>query len=159
MKARPLTPELVSARFAELQQLSRLGASLLEAELPPSDRGVLEHRSARVVGRSLARGADPRDVRFYVLASAVDRHLGWMPDAWVDPASGAVMGHGLAVLVAAFVRERPVDALPRGCDGTITLRFLSTRPSCVDALPILDHSDHKPRLWLCSDRDRQRTRW
>jgi len=159
MMRAPLTPELVDQRFAELQQLSRLGASLAEAELPPIERRILERRSIRVVGRALGRGCDARDLRFHVLPTAVDRQLGWMPDAWIDPGDGRVVGEGLTVLVAAFVREQAVDMLPRGHDGTITIRFLSDRPACVDAIPLLERSDQTPRLWLCSRRDRANTRW
>lgn len=155
----PLTPELVDQRFSELQQLSRLGASLAEAELPPIDRRLLERRSVRVVGRALGHGGDARDLRLHVLPVAVDRQLGWMPGAWVDPGNGQVMGEGLTVLVGAFVREQAVDMLPRGHDGTITLRFLSARPACVDALPLLERSDHRSRLWLCLSRDRANTQW
>jgi hypothetical protein len=155
----PPSPELVDRRFAELQQLSRLGASLLEAELPPIDRRVLERRSLRVIARTGDGGSDWRDLRLYVSSTAVDRQLGWMPDAWVDPMSGLVVGAGLTVLAAAFVNEQSVDALPRGRDGMITLRFLAARPECVDTLPLLDRSDQRPRLWLCSNRDRARTQW
>ncbi len=159
MTARPLTPELVELRFSELQQLARLGASLLEAEMPPTDRRVLELRSLQVIGRSVARLADPRDIRLHVSPSAIDRHLGWMPDAWVDPTTGLVVGLGLSVLVGALVDDRSLDALPRGREGVVTLRFLAQRPPCVDALPLLEHSDHQSRLWCCTGRDHQRTRW
>jgi len=155
----PLTPELVGQRFSELQQLSLLGASLAEAELPPIDRRVLERRSIRVVGRALGHGVDVRDVRLHVSPTAVDRQLGWMPDAWIDPTSGLIVGSGWAMLAGAFLSEQAVDVLPRGHDGTITLRFLSARPPCVDALPLLERSDQCPRLWLCSNRDRGRTLW
>jgi hypothetical protein len=155
----PLTAELVEDRFSELQQLSRLGASLLDAELPPLDRRALEHRSLRVVARCAGRGADPRDVRLHVLPSPVDRQLGWMPDAWVDPTTGLVVGRGLTVLVGACVNDQPLDALPRNCAATISLRFLAQRPACIDALPLLDHTDQHVRLWSCAERDRQRTRW
>jgi len=155
----PLTPELVDQRFAELQQLSRLGASLAEAELPPIERRILERRSIRVVGRALGRGFDARDLRLHVMPTAVDRQLGWMPDAWVDPGNGRVVGEGLTVLVAAFVCERAVDMLPRGIIGTITIRFLSDCPACIDAIPLLERSDQTSRLWLCSRRDRANTRW
>lgn len=160
MTARPpLTPELVDQRFSELQQLSRLGASLLEAKLPPLDRRLLGRRSVCVVARALGRGSDARDLQLYVSPTAVDRQLGWMPDAWVDPTTGLVVGAGFTVLAAAFVNDRAVDALPRRTDGVITLRFLSARPGCVDLLPLLDRSDQRPRLWLCSNRDRARTQW
>ena len=155
----PLTPELVDARFSELQQLSRLGASLVEAELPPIERRVLERRSLRVVGRARGPGADARDVRLYVLPTASDRQLGWMPDAWLDVTTGAFVGRGLTVLVAALVDERARDVLPRGHDGTVTLRFVEDRPACIDELPLLERSDQRPRLWLCADRDRVRTSW
>ena len=154
-----LTPELVRDRLAELQQLSRLGASLAEAVLPPIGRDVLARRSLRVVGRSAVSGRDPRDVRLYVSRTAVDRHLGWMPDVWVDPSSGLVVGAGVVVLVAASVGENSVDALPRGHDGVVMLRFLDARPVCVDVLPIVERSDERPRLWLCSRRDHARTCW
>jgi hypothetical protein len=155
----PLTPELVDQRFLELQQLSRLGASLLEAVLPPIDRRVLERRSILVVGRAPGRGCDARDVHLHVRAAAVDHPLGWMADAWVDPADGGIVGAGLAVLVGAVVSGHAVDALPRGQDGTIVLRFLAARPACIDALPLLEHADQLPRLWLCLQRDRANTRW
>lgn len=155
----PLTPELVEQRLSELQQLSRLGASLAEAELPPIDRSILERRSLRIVGRAPGQGVDARDVRLHVLPPAIDRQLGWMPDAWLDPTSGAVVGTGLTVLAGALTGEQPVDALPRGREGSIILRFLVARPACVDALPLLERSDQHPRRWLCSSRDRGRTRW
>lgn len=86
-----LTPEIVERRFAELEQLARLGASLLEAELPPLDRGVLERRSLRIEGRlATLADADPRDVRLFVSPAAIYRHLGWMPDCWIDPLDGRV---------------------------------------------------------------------
>lgn len=155
----PLTPELVEQRFAELQQLSRLGASLAEAELPPIERRLLERRSIRVVARAPGRGFDARDLRLHVLPTAVDRQLGWMPDAWVDPEDGQIVGEGLTVLVGASVHGQAVDVLPRGHDGTITLRCLSGGPACIDAIPLLERSDQTPRLWLCSRRDRANTRW
>jgi hypothetical protein len=155
----PLTPELVDQRLSELQQLSRLGGSLLEAELPPIDRRLLERRSVRVVARANGHGSDGRDLRLHVSPAAVDRHLGWMPDAWVDPVSGLVVGTGLTMLVGALVNGRDVDALPRGHGGLLTLRFLSSRPECVDALPLLERSDQQARLWLCAGRDRARTQW
>jgi hypothetical protein len=157
--ARPLTPELVEQRLSELQQLSRLGASLAEAELPPIARRQLECRSLRVVGRATDSRPDARDVCLHVMSTVVDRQLGWMPDAWVDPANGLVVGAGLTMLVGAQVGERRYDALPRGYEATITLRFLVARPACVDALPALEHSDGCPRLWLCSQRDRRHTQW
>lgn len=159
MMRAPLTPELVDQRLSELQQLSRLGASLAEAELPPIDRRLLERRSVRVVGRAPGDGFDARDLRLHVLPVAIDRQLGWMPGAWVDPATGLVVGEGLTMLVGASVREQAVDALPRGHEGTITLRFLSACPACVDAIPLLARSDRGSRLWLCSIRDRANTRW
>jgi hypothetical protein len=157
----PLTSELVARRFAELAELARLGASLLEAELPPIERGVLERRSLRVEGRVAgATPADPRDVRLFVSPVANDRQLGWMPDCWVDPVDGCVSGSGLAVLVAASVDGvRSLDALPRGHAGIVTLRFLLGRPACIDALPLLPHHEGRPRLWVCMARDRARTRW
>ncbi|HEX3479725.1 MAG TPA: hypothetical protein VHT91_32100 [Kofleriaceae bacterium] len=155
----PLTPELVEQRLSELQALSRLGASLLDAELPPIDRRQLERRSLRVVGRARGAGCDPRDVRLHVAASPIARHLGWMPDAWVEPDSGLLVGTGLAVLVAIWVDDVPCDTLPRGQAGTATLRFLIERPACVAALPLLERSDHGARLWSCLQRDRQITQW
>jgi hypothetical protein len=149
----------VERRLSELQQLSRLGASLLEAELPPIDRRVLERRSLVVVGRASGRSADARDVRLHVLPAAVDRQLGWMPDTWVDPKSGAVVDRGWSLLAGAFVADQAVDALPRGQEGIVTLRLLLRRPACIDALPLLEHSDRRPRLWSCSSRDHARTRW
>ncbi len=161
MTARALTPELVERRLAELAQLARLGISLLEAELPPIDRGVLERRSLRIEGRAPgAAASDPRDVRLLVSPAAIDRQLGWMPDCWIDPADGRIVAGGLAVLVAASVDgTRSLDALPRGHAGIVTLRFLLGRPACIDALPLLDRHDGQPRLWSCMARDRARTRW
>lgn len=155
----PLTPDLVERRFAELQQLVRLGASLAEAVLPPIERRVLARRSVLVVGRLADPGADPRDVRLRVAKNAIDRHLGWMADTWIDPVGGQIVGAGVVALVAAFVDEHPVDALPRGHHGTLTVRFLVGRPACVDALPLVDRSDEHPRLWLCSAYDHARTSW
>lgn len=155
----PLTPELVEQRLSELQELSRLGASLAEAEMPPIDRRVLARRSLCVVGRALGAVLDPRDLRLHVSPVAVDRQLGWMPDAWVDPTTGAILGAGLTLLAGAWVGERSVDALPRGHEGIVVLRFLPARPACVDALPVLERSDRQARLWLCSSRDRAHTRW
>ena len=66
MTRAPLSPELVEQRLSELQQLSRLGASLAEAELPPIDRRILERRSLRIVGRAPGHGVDARDVRLHV---------------------------------------------------------------------------------------------
>jgi hypothetical protein len=159
--SRPLTPELVERRFAELEQLARLGSSLLEAELPPLDRGVLERRSLRIEGRrSPLAHADPRDVRLFVSPVATDRQLGWMPDCWVDPLDGQVVAGGLAVLVAASIDGvGSLDALPRGHAGIVTLRLLLGRPACIDALPVLDRHDGQPRLWACMARDRARVRW
>jgi hypothetical protein len=159
VRAPPLTPELVEQRLSELQQLSRLGASLVEAALPPIDRRILERRSLRIAGRAPGHVSDARDIRLHVLAVAIDRQLGWMPDAWVDPTSGEVVGVGLALLAGALVDERAVDALARGREGTVILRFLVARPACVDALPLLEHADQHARLWLSSRRDRSRTRW
>jgi hypothetical protein len=158
---RPLTPELVERRFAELEQLARLGSSLLEAELPMLERGVLERRSLRIEGRAAGFAhADPRDVPLFVSPVAVDRHLGWMPDCWVDPSDGRVVAGGLAVLVAASLDgAASLDALPRGHAGIVTLRFLLGRPACIDALPILERHDRQPRLWSCMARDRTRARW
>ena len=155
----PLTPEVVERRLSELQQLWCLGASLLEAELPPIDRCVLERRSLLVVGRAPGRGVDVRDVQLHVLPAAVDRQLGWMPDTWVDPTSGAVIHTGLSLLAGARVRDHAVDALPRGQEGVVAVRLLIGRPACLDALPLLERSDRTARLWLCSHRDRVRTRW
>lgn len=155
----PLAPELVDQRLSELAQLSRLGASLVEAELPPIDQRRLGARSLHVVARAPGRGSDPRDLRLHVSPAVVDRQLGWMPDAWVDPTTGSIVGDGLTVLVAACVNDHVVDALPRGHGGIITLRLLSARPACVDALPLLEHPDQRPPLWLCSHRDRARTQW
>jgi hypothetical protein len=155
----PLTPELVEQRLAELQQLSRLGASLAEADLPPIDRRLLERRSLRIVGRALGHGSDVRDVPLHVLPTVVDRQLGWMPDAWVDPTSGAIVGVGIGLLAGASVDERSVDALPRGRAGIVVVRFLAERPACVDLLPLFAHPDPQPRLWLCSSRDRAHARW
>jgi hypothetical protein len=151
----------VERRFAELEQLVRLGASLLEAELPMLDRGVLERRSLRIEGR-IAGGSysDPRDVRLLASPVAVDRLLGWMPDCWVDPVDGRVAADGLAVLVAASIDgTHSLDALPRGHAGIVTLRFLLGRPACIDALPVLERHDGQPRLWSCMARDRARVRW
>jgi hypothetical protein len=159
MTARPLTPELIEQRLSELQQLSRLGASLAEAELPPLERRQLERRSLCVVGRRSVHSRDAREVCLHVMPTVVDRQLGWMPDAWVDPANGLVVGAGLTMLVGAQVGERRYDALPRGHEATVTLRLLAARPACVDALPVLERSDGGPRLWLCSQRDRVRTQW
>ena len=161
MTAPALTPELVERRLAGLEQLARLGSSLLEAELPPLDRGVLERRSLRIEGRaSGAAPSDPRDVRLLVSPVAVDRQLGWMPDCWIDPADGRIVAGGLAVLAAASLDgTRSLDALPRGHAGIVTLRFLLGRPACIDALPLLDRHDGQPRLWSCMARDRARTRW
>ena len=161
MTIRPLTPELVERRLTELAQLARLGASLLEAELPPLDRIVLERRSLRIEGRA-ARAAsfDPRDVRLLISPAAVDRPLGWMPDCWIDPLDGRVAAGALAMLVAASVDGvRSLDAVPRGQAAIITLRFLLGRPACIDALPVLDRHDRQPRLWACMARDRARVRW
>jgi hypothetical protein len=162
--AGPLTPELVERRLGELAALARLGASLLEAELPPIERDVLERRSLHIEGRAAGAVApsprDPRDVRLLVAPSAVDRPLGWMPDCWVDPGDGQIVEGGLAVLVAASVDgSGPLDALPRGCAGVVTLRFLLGRPACIDALPALDRHDGRVRLWACMGRDRARARW
>jgi hypothetical protein len=132
---------------------------LVEAELPPIERCLLERRSLRVVARAVGRGSDARDVRVHVSPPAVARQLGWMPDAWVDPTSGLVIGNGLMVLVGAIVNDEPLDALPRGHGGVVTLRFLSSCPACVDELPMIVRSDQCPRLWLCSSRDRARTQW
>lgn len=161
MTAPTLLPELVERRLAELAQLVRLGASLLEAELPPIDRSVLERRSLRIEGRaSGAVPSDARDVRLLVSPVAVERQLGWMPDCWVDPADGQIVAGGLAVLVAASVDgTRALDALPRSHAGIVTLRFLLGRPACIDALPRLDRHAGQPRLWSCMARDRARTRW
>jgi hypothetical protein len=159
MTARPLTPELVERRLSELQQLSRLGASLAEAELPPIVRRQLERRSLCVVARAGASSRDARDVGLHVMPTVVDRQLGWMPDAWVDPANGLIVGAGLTMLVGAQVGERRCDALPRGHEATVTLRFLAARPICVDALPVLQRSDGCPRLWLSLLRDRLHTQW
>jgi hypothetical protein len=63
-----------------------------------------------------------------------------MPDAWVDPTSGEVVGAGWSLLAGSFLGERAVDALPRGCAAIIVLRFLMDRPACVDALPLLEIS-------------------
>lgn len=160
MTARPLlTSELVDRRLSELQQLSRLGASLAEAELPLLDRRRLERRSLGVAGRAACRVRDERDVCVHVMPTAIDRQLGWMPDAWVDPVSGLIVGTGLTMLVAASVSAQTVDALPRGHEGTVVVRFLAARPTCVDALPLLERSDGCPRLWLCLQRDRLHTQW
>lgn len=79
-----------------------------------------------------------------------------MPDAWVDPGNGRVVGEGLTVLVAAFVREQAVDMLPRGTIGTITIRFLSDRPPCIDAIPLLERSDQTPEaLVVLAPRSRE----
>jgi hypothetical protein len=157
----PLTPELVERRFAELEQLVRLGSSLLEAELPMLERGVLERRSLRIEGRVAGFAhSDPRDVRLFASPVAVDRQLGWMPDCWVDPIDGRVVAGGLAVLVAASIDGvHSLDALPRGPSGIVTLRFLLGRPACIDALPVLERHDRQPRLWSCMARDRARVRW
>lgn len=160
MTARPLTPELVEARLTELQQLARLGESLLEAELPLIERGMLERRSLRIEARAGGACADPRDVRLLVSPAAVDRQLGWMPDCWVDPLDGRVLGGGLAVVVAASVDQlQALDALPRGHAGVVTLRLLTGRPACIDALPALERHDGRPRLLACMARDRARVRW
>jgi hypothetical protein len=159
MTARPLTPELIEQRLSELQQLSRLGASLAEAELPPIERRQLERRSLCVVGREASRSHDTRDVCLHVVPTVVDRQLGWMPDAWVDPANGLVIGAGLTMLVGARARNQRYDVLPRGHEAMVTLRLLSARPACVDALPVLERSDGCPRLWLCLLRDRLHTQW
>jgi len=99
-------------------------------------------------------------VRLLVSPVMVDRHLGWMPDCWVDPLDGEVVGDGLAVLVAASVEGgRALEALPRGRAGIVTLRFLLGRPACIDALPVLERHDRQPRLWACMARDRARVRW
>jgi hypothetical protein len=159
---RPLPPELVARRLAELGQLARLGASLLEAEMPPLERGVLERRSLRIEGRAgRIAHADPRDVQLFVSPAAVDRQLGWMPDCWVDPLDGQIAAGGLAVLVAASASGTgPLDALPRGRPGVVTLRLLQGRPACIDALPVLERHDHRVRLWSCMARDRARvTGW
>jgi hypothetical protein len=104
----PLTPELVERRLDELAQLSRLGASLLQAELPPLERRVLERRSLGVEGRVMGGATfDPRDVQLFVSPVAVERQLGWMPDCWVEPRDGQIVGEGLAVLVGSFNRRRP----------------------------------------------------
>ncbi len=51
MTARPpLTPELVDQRLSDLQQLSRLGASLLQAELSP----IIGERGQRPQSSTLA---------------------------------------------------------------------------------------------------------
>jgi hypothetical protein len=155
----PLTSELVDRRLSELQQLSRLGASLAEAELPLIDRRRLERRSLGIAGRAVCRVRDERDVCVHVMPTAIDRQLGWMPDAWVDPLNGLVVGIGLTMLVGARVSERGCDVLPRGHEGTVIVRFLAARPACVDALPLLERSDGCPRLWLCFERDRQHTQW
>lgn len=155
----PLTPALVEQRLGELQQLSRLGASLVAAELPPIDRRRLGHRSLCVVGRAPGQGRDARDARFHVAPAAVDRQLGWMPDAWVDAASGRVVGTGLTLLVGASVNGQPLDALPRGRAGIVSVRFLDERPACVGAVPLLERSDGYVRLWLCLQRDRLHTQW
>jgi hypothetical protein len=128
--SRPLTPEFVERRFAELEQLARLGSSLLEAELPPLDRGVLERRSLRIGGRlSPLAHSEPRDVRLFVSPVAIDRQLGWMPDCWVDPLDGRVVAGGLAVLVAASVEGvGSLDALPRGRAGSSRCDFSSVGP-------------------------------
>jgi hypothetical protein len=162
--ASPLTPELVERRLGELAAMARLGASLLEAELPPIERGVLERRSLRVEGRAAGAAApsqhDPRDVRLLVASAAVDRPLGWMPDCWIDPGDGRIVEGGLAVLVTASADgSAALDALPRGRAGTVTLRFLLGRPACLDALPALERHDGQVRLWACMARDRARARW
>lgn len=154
----PFTSALVEQRLGELQQLVRLGTSLADAETPPIERRVLLRRSVCVVGRAPG-GSDARDVILHVTPVAIDRHLGWMPDAWFDPFGGEITGVALSLLVGATVDGRAVDALPRGRGGTITLRLLAPRPACVDALPLLERSDHRPRLWLALARDRARTRW
>ena len=161
MTERALTPELVDRRLAELAQLARLGASLLEAELPPLDRGVLERRSLRIEGRAVGGAlADPRDVRLLVSPVAIDRQLGWMPDCWLDPLDGRIAAGGLAVLVGASTDGGPpLDALPPGRAGIVTLRCLLGRPACLDALPVLERHDQQPRRWACMARDRARVRW
>jgi len=165
----PLTPELVERRFAELEQLARLGSSLLEAEMPMLERVVLERRGLRIEGRIAGFvHSDPRDVRLLASPVAVDRQLGWMPDCWVDPVDGRVVAGGLAVLAAASIDGAHwLDALPRGHAGIVTLRFLLDRPACIDALPVLERHDvpapeavdRQPRLWSCMARDRARVRW
>jgi hypothetical protein len=155
----PLTAALVERRLSELQQLSRLGASLAEAAMPPIGRNMLERRSLRVVGRAPGEGADARDIWLHVSSPAVDRQLGWMPEAWVDPVSGAVVGTALTMLAGALVGKQHVEAIARGSEAIVILRFLTARPPCVDALPLLEEPDRRVRLWLCSGRDRARTQW
>ncbi len=160
MTARPpLTAELVEQRLAESQELARLGASLSEAVMPPTEPAVLARRSLRLVARAPGRGADPRDVRLHVLACASDRQLGWMADVCVDPVTGLIVGEGVVVLVAALIDEQPLDAMPRGREGIVIVRILTARPTCLDQLPLLDRTDHRARLWLCARRDHGRTRW
>jgi len=149
----------VERRFAELQQLSRLGASLLEAELPPIERRVLERRSIQIIARANGATDDPRDVWLHAAPTAADRQLGWMPDTWIDAGTGAMIGSGLVMLVAVHVRGQPRDAVPGGQASAICVRFLVGRVGCVEALPLLGESDGDVRLWLGSQRDRERTRW
>jgi hypothetical protein len=144
---REVTPELVEQRLSQLRELSRLGDSLLDARLPPIDRTTLARRG--LILERLVPGPmiDPRDVHFVAAGPGVDRHLGWVADAWVDTRTGRIVHAGHAVLVGASIEGRPCDLLPRGQSGIVTLRCLEDQP------------DWKLPLLLCKRRDHERTSW
>lgn len=145
--SREVTPELVELRLSQLQELSRLGRSLLDARLPPIDRMTLARRGL-VLERLLPEAMlDPRDVHFVASGPGVDRHLGWVADAWVDTRTGRVVHTGHALLVGVSIEGRPCDLLPRGQSGIVTLRCLEGQPRWN--LPLL----------LCRRRDHDRTSW
>jgi hypothetical protein len=160
MTSPTLSPQLVEERLGDLHELALLGASLLDAELPPLPRRVLADRSMQVIARAAAGPRhDPRDVRLFVASSVVDRHLGWMADTWLDADNGRICGAGYVVLVEVVVGDSVVDVVPRNHDARVTVRFLEGEPACIGSLPLLARSDRRVRLWLSTHRDHERTRW
>lgn len=159
----------VAARLEELRGLCRLGVSLAAARGTHISLAVFRRRSLAVEG--LVRGAthphpglDPRglppgvqQVCVYTSPAGARFGLGRELDLVLPQGRPEAAVAARAILVGvADESATPRDEILPGAPAICWLRFLGELPDPFRALPVLERWDARPRLWLCTEADRER---